>query len=308
MEDYIYQIRRYLPIKFADEEANKFLKYLYEAYLENIKNKKYQFAFKAFHMLYMSFIYKVSWLLNDKGHQIKQLLNKTAKDKGDRENRSIMFNTLFDLSQLREKESLECLFLSLKFYQNDLKECKRHVDVRDNCSHASGKIYYFEKEVQFYIEDELKYIAILHNKIKSDLKNILENYLNKKWKLNHIAGDVYNWFILKHFSEKDLELLISIDLPLFRKKSNNEIIVFQKILYLVFVYEAQKHIEIERNIFLDKLTMFMEGLEDDLKVTKDGEEKTIPTQEIIEENLVPIISDLSDEEREKAEIILNLSY
>ncbi|MBN1292013.1 MAG: hypothetical protein JXB48_09265 [Candidatus Latescibacteria bacterium] len=53
--------------------------------------------------------------------------------------------------------------------------------------------------------------------------------------------------------------------------------------------------------------MFMYGLEDEVIVTKDGKETKILTQEIIEENLVPIINDLSDEEREKAEKLLNLS-
>ena len=58
MEEYLKQILRHLPIQFADEEANEFVKYLSEAYLENLEKGKYQFSFTAFHMLNMAFIYK----------------------------------------------------------------------------------------------------------------------------------------------------------------------------------------------------------------------------------------------------------
>ena len=63
MDEYLNTIQKYLPIKFADEEASEFIDYLSEAYLENIEKGKYQFAFIAYHMLYMTFCYKTKWFL-----------------------------------------------------------------------------------------------------------------------------------------------------------------------------------------------------------------------------------------------------
>ena len=131
--------------------------------------------------------------------------------------------------------------------------------------------------------------------------------MDENWNKPLIGSDIENVFTNNNISSKDLELIINIDLSLFKKKSDNEKIVLEKILYLVFVNEAQKYIEIDKNVFLNNLPMFMNGLEDEVIVTKSGKEKKILTQEIIEENLVPIINDLSDEEREKAEKLLNLS-
>lgn len=51
----------------------------------------------------------------------------------------------------------------------------------------------------------------------------------------------------------------------------------------------------------------MVGLEDRVKLLKNSEGKKIFSQVIIEENLIPIISDLSDEEREKEKILVNLT-
>jgi len=39
MEEYIYQIRKYLPIEFAEQETNEFVDYLFSAYLENISTE-----------------------------------------------------------------------------------------------------------------------------------------------------------------------------------------------------------------------------------------------------------------------------
>jgi len=304
MEEYIYQILSYLPIKFADAEVNEFIEYFKKASLENFEKEKYQFSFIAFHILYMTFIYKTKWFLKQQGNSdIESILQNFV-----RQNRGTVFNTLFDLSQFKEKISLEKLLKSLSFHVNDIGICKNHVEVRNNCSHASGRIYYKKQsKVEHYIDEEIEFVEKIHNKIIPEVKKLFNDYLENDWDMPIQLGYIRSWIIENHLSKKDLEILTEFELPLFRKKSDNEKTVYQKLLYLVFLYEARKQIEIDKNIFFDKLPMFMRGLEDEVKVTKEGEEKTIPTQKIIEENLVPIISDLSDEEREKAEKILKLS-
>ncbi len=304
MEEYIYQIRKYLPIKFADNEANEFLKYLEETYLENIKNKKYQFSFCAFHMLYMAFIYKVKWFLKQRGNtQIENDLQNHIK-----KNEGVVFNSLFDLSQIPEKTSLEKLLRALTFHVNEIHICTNHVNVRNNCLHSSGKIYYKKtSRIEPFIEEEIEYIEKIQGKIIMELKHLLEQFIDENWNKNYISGDIQIWVQENYISEKDLELITNIDLPLFKDKSDNEEVVFQKILYLLFIYESQKHFKPEKNIFLEKLPMFMIGLKEEIKVQKDKEEKIVSTQKIIAENIEPIVSEFEKEDREKAEKILKLS-
>jgi hypothetical protein len=177
MEEYLTQILRHLPIHFADEEANEFVKYLSEAYVENLEKEKYQFAFTAFHMLNMIFVYKVKWFLNGQGNlDIVNALNNKKKNE-----KKLSFNNLFDLSQFNEKESLGLLLVALKFHINDISKCKNHVDARNQCSHASGKIEYDKKGIDFLIDDEIKYVERLQKKIHPELKKFLEKFLEENW-------------------------------------------------------------------------------------------------------------------------------
>lgn len=304
MEDYILQIRRYLPIKFPDAEANYFLGYLEDAYLENIKNKKYQFAFIAFHMLYMTFCYKTKWFLK---LQDNQKVIQSLKEYISKRDKKAFFNILFDLARFSEKETFDCLLGALKgFNSNDIDNCKIHVTKRNHCAHANGKIEYNEKDIDYLISDELKYIEKIQNKMRPDLINFFDKFLNENWNKLLIGGDIENIFTNNNISRKDLEALIVLDLPLFKKKSDNEKVIFQKVLYLVFISIAQKYIDLRKNIFLERLPMFILGLKKEIKMNKNGEEKTISLQEIIEEYIVPIINDFEEKDRKEAEKILQL--
>lgn len=310
MEDYIYQIHKYLPIKFADEETNDFLRYLEETYIENIKNKKYQFAFKAFHMLYMTCIYKFSWFIKkinnespeEKTYKIKTNINGQTQIQED----VILIQKLFEYSLISESAVIQKLLKKTGFHLNDIEKCKHHVDARNYCSHASGKIEYDEKGIDFLISDELKYIERLQSKTKSEQKRFLESFIEKNWDKSLIEADVYNFFVINNVSTKDLELLIDIEISLFRKKSDTEKSVFQKVLYLVFISEAQKYIESDKNIFLQKLPIFMVGLEKEIKIGINGSSKKVSMEEIMEEHLIPVISQFNEEDRKKAEKILRL--
>jgi len=303
MDEYMDKILNYLPIEFADDESNVFVKYLEETYLENVRNQKYQFAFIAFHMLYMTFCYKTKWFLKT---QNNKLINQTLQ-KYITTHKNAFFNVLFDLSRFKEKETFESLLNSLRgFNSNDVDNCKIHVTKRNHCSHDSGKIEYKENDIDYFISDEIKYVEKIQNKIQPDLLNFFESFLNDNWNKSIISGDIEDNLRKNNISVKDLELIVNINLSLFKKRSDSEKIIFQKILYLIFVSAVQKYIETEKNLFLEKLPMFMFELKNEVTVKRNGEEKIISIQEIIEENLIPIISNLTDLERKEAEKILNL--
>lgn len=302
MDEYLKQIRKYLPIVFTDEETNAFVNYLSEAYLENLEKEKFQFAFTAFHMLNMVYIYKVQWFLKEQGNSdIEQSLENFAK-----QNNGATFNTLFDLSQLPEMTSLEKLLKALSFHVNDIKICKNHVGVRNNCSHASGRVYYkTQSKIEHYIEEELEYVAKVEQRLTPVLKLFLQNFLNQNWDKSLIAGNIRTLFQKKYFSEKDLLLISIIDLPILDERSDTEKKIYLKILYLVLIYEIQESVETEENLLLAKLPLLMNGLAESIEVMRDGDRTEVLTQGIIEETLSPLISNFSDKDRKLAEALLN---
>src|SRR5260370_4079903 len=55
------ELDNYLPLSFKTESEQEYIKFLWDAFQSNYENKKFQFAFLAYHMLTMSFIYFNIW-------------------------------------------------------------------------------------------------------------------------------------------------------------------------------------------------------------------------------------------------------
>ncbi|MEO8255635.1 MAG: hypothetical protein ABI554_14745, partial [Flavobacterium sp.] len=51
----------YLPVRYKDNNEDEYIKYLWDSFESNYDNEKYQFAFMAYHMLFMSFVYFNIW-------------------------------------------------------------------------------------------------------------------------------------------------------------------------------------------------------------------------------------------------------
>ena len=60
-----FELADYLPVSFKTEKEQEYIRFLWDAFEMNYKHSKFQFAFLAYHMLTMSFVYFNIW-------QIKQ--------------------------------------------------------------------------------------------------------------------------------------------------------------------------------------------------------------------------------------------
>ena len=59
------ELAEYLPLSFKSEKEGEYIRFLWDAFETNYTHEKFQFAFLAYHMLTMSFVYFNIW-------QIKQ--------------------------------------------------------------------------------------------------------------------------------------------------------------------------------------------------------------------------------------------
>ena len=181
------------------------------------------------------------------------------------------------------------------------------MDVRNNCSHASGRIYYkTQDKIEHYIKEEIEFIEKIQKKLESELKNFLTKFLDENWNKQFISGDFQNLFKENYFSLKDLESISTLDLPLFKRNSDTEKNIRQKIIYLLLIYEIQTQIETEKNLFIEKLKILLTDLPEKIKVIKDGDEIDEDTSRIIEENILPLSSQLNSEDWKEIETILKL--
>src|SRR3546814_771101 len=55
------QLEGFLPISYRTEKEDEYVRFLWEAFHDNCASGKYQFAFLAYHMLTMCFVYFNIW-------------------------------------------------------------------------------------------------------------------------------------------------------------------------------------------------------------------------------------------------------
>ena len=132
-------IQDYLPLSFKLEEEQDYIAFLWDAFQSNYENEKYQFAFLAFHMLTMSFVYCNVW-------QIKNIL---ADDFGkamvgfhkEIEKELMQATTPFTFSRVNESNIFR--FLKLIGCDNGrISQYTKLVKDRNDVAHSNGNIYY----------------------------------------------------------------------------------------------------------------------------------------------------------------------
>ncbi len=225
-------IRKYLPI-FLNVEEKEFVDYLETAFRCNYESKNYQICFLVFHMLYMSFIYKVLWRLYSKNQPglISLLQNNTYKSLG-------IVNTPYDFSNIDETPIFK-LLQALKFHKNDTDIFAQHVQNRNHCVHSSGKVHYGEVQVTAFINDEVDNTKKISLRIISDNTDTFNALIEENWNKDirelSTTFDVIGDFINKNkFSEVDMFHILKNGSNILSLESDIGEIFYKKVLLLNF--------------------------------------------------------------------------
>jgi len=132
------ELSKYLPLSFKTRSEQDYIAFLWDAFESNYTHGKYQFAFLAYHMLTMSFVYFNIW-------QIKQTEPK------DFEKAMVGFNKDLEKELLkatspftfwRVNESSVLRFFKLIGCDNDkVGKYAALVKERNDTAHANGNIF-----------------------------------------------------------------------------------------------------------------------------------------------------------------------
>jgi len=167
MED-AAELGNYLPLSFKSEKDQEYIDFLWEAFQANYTHGKFQFAFLAYHMLTMSFVYFNIW-------QIKQ----TAPD--DFAKAMIGFNKdlekqLMDATSpftfCRVNESSVMRFLKLIGCDNGkVGSYAALVKERNDTAHTNGHIFF---STQAALDTKISEILRVAEEIQTHSKPIIE--------------------------------------------------------------------------------------------------------------------------------------
>ena len=217
-------ILAYLPNSFKTRDEQDYINFLWESYESNYNNGKYPFAFIAFHMLYMSFVYFEVW-------QIKE--NRTSDfEKAllglNNEIEQTFLTATTPFAFVKSNEAPFFKFLKLLGCDNaKIGNYKRSVDDRNNSAHSNGRIFFNNQALI-----DQKIIEVLRNvdDIQTHSKPIIDECLITFLK-DSFDPDNREYFddsdqlreILIHgnyLSQKDIEHLLTFDITQLSAETN----------------------------------------------------------------------------------------
>lgn len=210
------ELGNYLPLSFKTESEQEYIQFLWDAFESNYENKKYQFAFLAYHMLTMSFVYFNIW-------QIKQNEPKDF-EKGligfgkDIEKDLLGASSPFVFSVVPERSILRLLKL-IQCDNSKIGTYAKLVDDRNDTAHPNGNIFYSEPSaLDRKITEILRIVAEIQTYSKPVIEHcyqkfLLENHDPEEREYPDATDQIREVLIHQNYlSQKDIEICLGFDI------------------------------------------------------------------------------------------------
>jgi len=212
----------YLPASYKNPTEREYVDFLWDAFLTNYNAGKYPFAFLAYHMLFMCFVYFEIWQIKanckDDFHKSMVGFNK------DVERELLNSDTPFALWQVNESGAFRFLKL-IGMDNSDIGQCAKIVQHRNEAAHSNGNIFFNSKEtLQDKIEEILRCVDKIQTYSKSIIESCFERFLlesgnPEEREFADEADQIREMFIHNNYlSQKDIE--IAKDYPIEKLQSN----------------------------------------------------------------------------------------
>ena len=209
------ELSNYLPISFKTPSERDYITFLWDAFETNYTYGKYQFAFLAYHMLTMSFVYFNIWQIREAwpedfekgligfGRDIeKKLLEATSP---------FVFSTVNERTILRFLKLIACDNSKIGTYT-------KLVDDRNEAAHPNGNIFYSEQSA---LDRKITEILRVVDEIQTHSRCVIERCYRDFLLQNHDpeereypdAADQIREVLIhgNYMSQKDIEICLGFD-------------------------------------------------------------------------------------------------
>lgn len=209
------ELANYLPLSFKTPKEQEYIEFLWDAFETNYTHGKYQFAFLAYHMLTMSFVYFNIWQIKQTrpkdfamgligfGKDVeKSLLDATSP---------FVFSTVNERSILRFLKLIACDNGKIGTYA-------KLVDDRNESAHPNGNIFYStEAALEVKITEILRVVAEIQHHSKPVIAHcyrefLVQNYDTDEREYPDAADQIREVLIHGNYlSQKDIEICLGFD-------------------------------------------------------------------------------------------------
>jgi len=210
------ELGNYLPLSFNSPKDQEYIEFLWDAFETNYTYGKYQFAFLAYHMLTMSFVYFNIWQIRkacpeDFGKGLigfgkdieKSLLEATSP---------FVFSTVNERSILRLLKLIACDNGKIGTYA-------KLVDDRNDTAHSNGSIFFSTQEA---LDSKIAEILRVVDEIQTHSKPViahtyrdflLQSHEPEEREYPEATDQIREMLIHDNYlSQKDIEICLGFDL------------------------------------------------------------------------------------------------
>ncbi len=210
------ELSNYLPLSFKTPKEQEYIEFLWEAFDTNYQAGKYQFAFLAYHMLTMSFVYFNIWQIKQTepadfekgligfGREVeKNLLGATSP---------FVFSTVNERSMLRFLKLIGCDNGKVGTYA-------KLVDDRNESAHPNGNIFYSDQSA---LDRKIAEVLRVAEEIQVHSRPViercyreflLESHDNEDRQYPEAKDQIFEVLIHENYlSQKDIEYCLAFDL------------------------------------------------------------------------------------------------
>ncbi len=206
----------YLPVSFRSSEEQKYISFLWEAFDENYVSAKYQFAFLAYHMLMMSFVYFNIWQLRQTRPEDfeKGLIGFSQESE-----RTLLNGTSpFTFSAVGESYILRLLRL-MGCDDSKIGQYAKLVRDRNRAAHANGDIFLkTQSEAENQIREVLRAVEEIQSHSRPIINLCYQDFLLQRLNPDERqipdAEDQIREVLIhdNYMSRKDIEFCVNFDI------------------------------------------------------------------------------------------------
>lgn len=210
------ELENYLPLSFKTRSEQEYIRFLWEAFESNYNSEKYQFAFLAYHMLTMSFVYFNIWQIKQ---SVPQDFEKGLIGFGKEVEKGLLAATSpFSFSVVPERTMLR--FLKLIACDNGkIGTYAKLVDDRNETAHPNGNIFFRTKSaLEIKIRETLRIVEEIQIHSNPTIQRCYASFLQESCSSEDReypdpTDQIREVLIHKHYlSRKDVDICAGFDL------------------------------------------------------------------------------------------------
>jgi hypothetical protein len=231
------EIFLYLPQRYKTQDEENYIKFLWESFELNYQNEKYQFAFIAYHLLFMTYVYFQLWKIYASHAdnfrrsvfgfgKIRELFEDLEERNKRNEAAGNPPEQFYPFNFAEENESTIMTFFHLiGCDKSKIGTYKKLIKDRNEIAHANGKLVFVSSaDIDQKINQILKLVEEIHQHSCGTATECLNNFLLNDSDIDtreYIDEDdqINEVLIRGHYlSQKNIEDLLEFDIEKFKDK------------------------------------------------------------------------------------------